>query len=66
MNYETSIYTFQFVHGFNSNQRFHQSHHGRIMLQQHVRFSSIQRCKTMESLIKSINKLFNNKRIFPW
>ena len=42
MNYDTSIHTFAFVHGFNSLQRFHQTHHGRMMLQQHVRCSSVQ------------------------
>ena len=66
ITYETSIHTIQFVHSFNSKQKFHQSPHGRITLQQHVRCSSIQHCKTMENLIETVNKLFNNKHIFPW
>ena len=49
MNYETSIYTFEFVHGFNFKQRFHQTHYGRTMLQRHVRCSLVQRRKTMKT-----------------
>ena len=41
MNYKTSIHTGVFVHGFNSEQRFHQTY-GRIMSEWHVRCSSVQ------------------------
>ena len=56
MNYESSIHTFEFVHGFNSGQRFSQTHHGRMMLQRHVKCSSVQCRMTVQSyLIKNAN-----------
>ena len=58
MNYETSIHTFEFVHGFNSEQRFHQTYHGRMRLQRHVRCSSVQCRMTIKSyLIDNTNFL---------
>ena len=58
MNYETSIHTFEFVHGLNSEQRFHQTYHGRVMLQLHVRCSSVQGRMTIKSyLIDNTNFL---------
>ena len=39
-----SIHTFEFVHGFIFEQRFHQALHSRVMLQHYVRWSSDQRC----------------------
>ena len=54
MNYETSIHTHKFVHGFNSKQRFHQTHHGQMMLQ-HVRYSSVKCCMTMKCYLKDAN-----------
>ena len=51
MNYKTSIHTFEFVHGFNSEQRFHQAYHGRMMLQQHARCSSVQYRMTIKSYL---------------
>ena len=58
MNYETSIHTFEFVHGFNSEQKFHQTYHGRMMFQRHVRCSSVQCRMTIKSyLIDNTNFL---------
>ena len=58
MNYETSIHTFEFAHGFNSEQRFHQTYHGRMRLQRHVRCSSVQCRMTIKSyLIDNTNFL---------
>ena len=58
MNCETSIYTFEFVHGFNSEQRFHQIYHGRMMLQRHVWCSSVQCRMSIKSyLIDNTNFL---------
>ena len=58
MNYETSIHTFEFVHGFNSEQRFHQTYHGLMRLQRHVRCSSVQCRMTIKSyLIDNTNFL---------
>ena len=57
MNNEASIHTFEFVHVFNSEQRFHQTYHGRMMLQ-HVRCSSVQCRMTIKSyLIENTNFL---------
>ena len=50
MNYETSIHTFEFVHGFNSEQRFYQTY-GQMMLQRHVRYSSVQCRMTIKSYL---------------
>ena len=56
MNYETSIHTSELVDGFDSEQRFHQTHHVQIMLQRHVKCSSVQHRMTMKHyLIKSTN-----------
>ena len=65
MNYEMNIHTFwqffDFVHGFNSEQRFHQTHHRLTMLQRHARCSSVQRQPTMRGhLIK--NAYFRGKK----
>ena len=72
MNYETNIHMFWylqlfwqlfqkyhklFVHGFNSEQRFHQTH-GQMMIKQG---SSLQHCITMRCyLIKNAN--FSGKK----
>ena len=61
MNYETSIHTFDFVYGFNSEQRFHQAYHGRMMLQQHARCSSVQYRMTIKSYLID-NTYFLGKR----
>ena len=58
MKYETNIHTFEFVHGFNSEQKFQQTYHGWMMLQQHVRCSSVQCHRTIKSyLIDNTNFL---------
>ena len=58
MKYETNIHTFEFVHGFNSEQRFQQTYHGWMMLQQHDRCSSVQCRRTIKShLIDNTNFL---------
>ena len=58
MKYETNIHTFEFVHGFNSEQRFQQTYHGWMMLQQHDRCSSVQCRRTIKSyLIENTNFL---------
>ena len=57
MNNKASIHTFEFVHVFNSEQRFHQTYHDRMMLQ-HVRCSSVQCRMTIKSyLIENTNFL---------
>ena len=61
MNYKTSIHNFEFVHGFNSEQRFHETLHSRMMLQRHVRCTLVQRRMAIKSyLINNIISLVKN------
>ena len=53
MNYETSIQTSEFFHGFNSEQRFHEPLHGQMMLQRNVRCFSVQRLMIIKSYLKN-------------
>ena len=55
-----SIYTFEFVHGFNSDQRFHQTY-GRMMLQRHVRCFSVQCRLTIKVYLTDNTNFFGKK-----
>ena len=61
MNYETRIHTVEFVHSFNSEQRFHQTYHVRMMQKQHVRCSSVQ-CRMAIKIYLTDNTNFLGKR----
>ena len=55
-----SIYTFEFVHGFNSDQRFHQTY-GRMMLQWYVRCFSVQCRLTIKIYLTDNTNFFGKK-----